>query len=290
MENSSRIILVTGATGRQGGAAARHLLEKGWRVRAFTRDPQSAAANALRGLGAEVVQGDYEDAASLKAALQGAYGVFSMQASRDEVRQGKQIADEAKAAVQHFVYASVQSADSLARVNGDGNKWEIEQYIASLGLPATILRPSFFMDTLAVGPLYGVPNDTFSIPMNEDAQLGLIAAENIGAFAALAFEHPETYVGKTVELAGDALTPPQIADAISRATGRSIHYVQLPIEAAYAQDPKMAHAVEYLNEVGYPVDIADLRTQYPDLMDFEAWLEKYGKRIFAATHLTALDA
>src|SRR5437660_392502 len=116
MNKTGKIILVTGATGRQGGATARHLLTNGWRVRALTRDPNKPAAQTLQLAGAEVIQGDYDDRASLEAAMQGVYGVFSVQASVDEVRQGKQIADVARAAsVQHFVYSSVQSAADLAR-------------------------------------------------------------------------------------------------------------------------------------------------------------------------------
>src|SRR5215216_6032667 len=124
MNKTGKIILVTGATGRQGGATAGHLLTNGWRVRALTRDPNKPAAQTLQQAGAEVIQGDYDDWASLEAAMHGVYGVFSVQASVDEVRQGKQIADVAKAAsVQHFVYSSVQSAEDLARIGGDGNKW-----------------------------------------------------------------------------------------------------------------------------------------------------------------------
>ena len=108
MTSLNKTVLVLGATGRQGGASARHLLTQDWRVRALTRDPNRLAAQALQQAGAEVIQGDYDDRASLAAAMQGVYGVFSVQASLDEVRQGKNIADVARAAsVQHFVYSSV---------------------------------------------------------------------------------------------------------------------------------------------------------------------------------------
>ena len=234
MTTSNRTILVLGATGRQGGATVRHLLGKGWHVRALTRDPNQPAAQALREAGVEVLQGNNADRRSLEAAMQGVYGVFSIQAAfaGDEVDQGKRIADAARAAgVQHFVYTSVQYADSLAHVNGDGRKWEIEQHIQSLGLPATILRPAFFMETLIAPrsdvPGSDVPSDRFAIAIRPDVTMGLIAVDDIGVFAALAFEHPEMYLGKTIELAGDALTPPQIAAAISRTVGREVPYVQI---------------------------------------------------------------
>src|SRR5690242_3197881 len=132
MDNTNKIILVTGATGRQGGATAQQLLAKGWHVRALVRDPNKPAAQALRQTGVEVVQGDYEDRTSLDTAMRGVYGVFSVQAAfgDTEFLQAKQIADAAKAAdVQHFIYTSVQSAEDFARIGGDAIKWEIEQYI-----------------------------------------------------------------------------------------------------------------------------------------------------------------
>jgi uncharacterized protein YbjT (DUF2867 family) len=280
MTDLKKSVLVLGATGRQGGATARHLLAKGWNVQILVRDPNKRAAQSLKQAGAEVVQGDYDDRASLETATQGVYGVFSVQASVDEVRQGKAIADVAKAAsVQHFIYTSVQSADALARIGGEGNKWEIEQYVWALGLPATILRPCLFMDDL-LGARYGVPGGTFAIGFLPDVSIGLIASDDIGAFAALAFERPDEYLGKTIEIAGDAPTPRQIAASISRAIGRSIPYVQVPMETLRQQNKQMARAFEYLNEVGYTTDIAALRKQHPGLMDFDTWLQKEGKAKF----------
>jgi uncharacterized protein YbjT (DUF2867 family) len=293
MDNTNKIVLVTGATGRQGGATAHQLLAKGWRVRAIVRDPNKPAAQGLRQTGVEVVQGDYENRASLDAAMQGVYGVFSVQAAfgETEAQQAQQIADAAKSAgVEHFIYTSVQSAEDLARVGGDATKWDIEQYIHTLNLPSTILRPSFFMETL-IAPRTDVPDgaasDTFTIAVKPDATMGLIAVDDIGAFAVLAFENPTAYIGKTIELAGDILTPPQIADAISRVTGHLVRYVQLPIETLRKQSIIISNAVDYLNKVGYTTDVSALRQQHPDLMDFEAWLNKVGKSIFTSTTETA---
>lgn len=293
VEKRDKIILVMGATGKQGGATARHLLADGWQVRALTRDTNSAAAQELAKAGAEIVAGDMDNRASLDAAIQGVYGVFSVQASNNEVRQGKNVADAAGAAgIRHFVYTSVQSAEDLARVGGDANKWEIEQYIQALGLPATILRPPFFMENFGnpdFGQVYGLPSGTFAIAFQPDVTMGLIAVDDIGAFAALAFEHPDKYLGKTIEIAGDALTPPQVAAAISGATGRPISYIQTPMETLYQQNVKIARAFDFLNEVGYTTNIAALRQQHPGLMDFDAWLEQKGKAqleaLFSAQHI-----
>ncbi|GHO47747.1 NmrA/HSCARG family protein [Ktedonospora formicarum] len=217
-------IIVLGATGRQGGATARHLLAKGWRVKALTRDPNKPAARALQQAGAEIIQSDSEDRDSLEAAMQGAYGVFSVQGYEQEARQGKNVADAARqASIQHFIYSSMQSAEGQARAGSSAamSKWEIEQYIEASDLPATILRPATFMEDV-IGPSFGVSNGTFAIAIKPDGMMRLIAVDDIGVFAALAFERPDVYLGRMIEIAGDMLTPPQIAAAISRATGRMI--------------------------------------------------------------------
>jgi uncharacterized protein YbjT (DUF2867 family) len=288
-----KIILVTGATGQQGGATARQLLEQGWRVRAFVRNPAAEAAQALQQAGAELVRGDQNDLASLETAMQGVYGVFSVQAhTADEERQGRNVVDAArKTGVQHLVYTSVGGAYELFKRNVNVPKWRIEQYIHQLDLPATILRPVGFMDALT-DPSYGVTGDTLAIPFKPDTQYPLVAVHDIGAFAVLAFTHPATYLGQTIELAGDAPTPPQIADAISRVTGRVITYVEISPDTlhqqvqGFAHDPalmeEVARASAYINERNFTIDFAALRKLYPDLMDFETWLIREGKTKFEA--------
>jgi len=230
MKNSEKIISVTGATGQQGGAAARHLLAKGWNVRALTRDPSKPAAQALAAAGAEIVQADNDDRASLDRAMQGAYGAFSVQnfwlpgvGAGGEIRQGKNIADAAKAAgIEHFVYSSVGAAHRGMGQAHFASKWEIEQYIQSLGLPYTILRPVAFMDNYN-WQRAAITNGTFTgWGLRPDKGLQLIAADDIGAFAELVFAHPQDYLGKTLEIAGDELTEPQIAATFTRVIGRPV--------------------------------------------------------------------
>ena len=117
MSDADRRVLVTGATGRQGGAVVRHMLPKGWRLRALTRNPQSHAAQSLASWGVELVQGDMDDTTSLARAATGLYGIYSVQdfwavGAKREVQQGKNVADAAKkAGVKHFVYSSVGGAE-----------------------------------------------------------------------------------------------------------------------------------------------------------------------------------
>src|SRR5581483_2418726 len=238
MNKQNKTILVTGATGQQGGATARHLLKNGWQIRALVRDPNKDQAQALKSLGAELAQGDLNDRASLDAAMQGAYGVFSVQnfwlpdvGYQGEVDQGKRVADAAKAAnIQHFVYTSVGAAHRGMGQKHFDSKWVIEQYIQQLKLPYTILRPVAFMDNfnfqraaISNGMYFGM-----GLPATKTTQL--IGADDIGAITAVIFEHPEQYIGKTIELAGDEVTESQMVETLSRVIGRPIQLMarQMP--------------------------------------------------------------
>ncbi|MFF2017109.1 NmrA/HSCARG family protein [Paenibacillus sp. NPDC058177] len=291
---SDKKILVLGATGQQGGAAVRHLLADGWKVRAFVRDLSSEKALRLSQWGADLFLGDMNDLASLDAAMQGIYGVFSVQASGwtptlesndDERRIGKAVADAAlKAKIQHFVYTSVGGADAQSRYR-DMQKWDIEQYILSLDLPATILRPATFMENFADPMSAGVQNGTIAQPFKPDGVIPLVAVDDIGAFVVLALRSPDDYLGKTVEIAGDNLTPLQIADAIGRITNRTIPYVQIPLDTLRQHNEILAGVFQWLNEEGHEVDISAVRKTYPELTDFNTWVEKQGKAKFEALFL-----
>jgi uncharacterized protein YbjT (DUF2867 family) len=186
--NGGPLILVSGATGNQGGAVARRLLERGFRVRALSRDTQKPEAQALAEEGAEVVRGDLDERSSVDRALEGAYGVFSIQnfyegGYEGEVRQGKTLADAAKAAgVRHVVYSSVGSANRETGIPHFDSKGEIEEYKRQIDLPYTILRPVFFMqnwemmrDQILDGPL--------AQPLDPEKPLQQVNVEDLGAFA-----------------------------------------------------------------------------------------------------------
>jgi uncharacterized protein YbjT (DUF2867 family) len=227
---NNKLIAVTGATGQQGGAVVRKLLADGWQVRALTRDINKPAAQELKSLGAELVAGDMDNQADLDAAFKDVYGVFSVQnfwlptvGFDGEVKQGKLVADAAKAAgVQHLVYSSVGSAHrGMGQKHFEG-KWIIEQYVHKLGVPYTILRPVAFMDNYNWSRAY-ILSGTFSgNGTRPDKATQIIAVEDIGVFAALAFANPKDYQGKTSELAGDELTEPQVAEMFTKVIGRPV--------------------------------------------------------------------
>lgn len=232
MQRSELTILVTGGTGHQGGAVARHLLEDDWKVRALVRDPEKPASRALAAAGCELVAGDLRDLTSLAAAVDGCHGVYSVQrmaiADPDtEVREGNNLADAAAlAGVEHFVFSSVIGAD---REDGAANQWpkhKIEAHIAELGIPATIWRPVSFMenflrqkDSLLIRRLKG----TFA----PDVVRQFIAVDDIGRFVALAFKEHSRFVGVTREIAGDEMTMPQVAEVFSLVLDTPVDYEQI---------------------------------------------------------------
>jgi uncharacterized protein YbjT (DUF2867 family) len=280
VSSSDKLIVVTGATGQQGGATARHLLTQGWRVRALVRNPNKPAAQELAAKGAELAQGDLDDRASLDRALRGAYGAFSVQTfmgpegSVGETRQGNRLADAAKAAgVQHFVYTSVGGADRKSGLPHFESKWQIEEHIRALSLPATILRPVFFMDNLR-SPWLGPRDGVLAAGLRPTTSLQMIAADDIGAFAALAFARPQEYIGKALEIAGDSLTGPQVAHALTRTTGQPVRFVEQPLEQVRSFNAEMADMFAWFNDHGYAADIPALRKLHPGLMTFETWLRK----------------
>ena len=284
MNTHEKIIAVTGAAGQQGGHVARHLLSNGWKVRALTRDPNKPAAQALAAAGAELAPGDMDRREELEAAFEGAYGVFSVQnfwikgvGGEGEVRQGKNVAEAAKASgVQHFVYSSVGASYRGMGQAHFATKWEIEQYIQSLGLPYTILRPVAFMDNYN-WQRAGITNGVFTgWGLRPEKGLQLIAAEDIGAFAALAFENPEVYLGRIVEIAGDELTEQQIADTLTRVIGRPVELQSRSMPEGSQPNPEQAAMFQFFNGQGYDADIPALRGVYPALLTFEQFLRKNG--------------
>jgi uncharacterized protein YbjT (DUF2867 family) len=225
-QNMERLILVCGATGKQGGAVARSLLERGFRVRALTRDPQKPEAQALAEQGAEIVQGDMEDRSAVDQVLvEGVYGVFSVQNFWEtgydgEVQQGKTVADAARAAgVDHFVYSSVGSAHRKTGIPHFESKWEIEEHVRQIGLPFTIFRPTFFMQNWE-WTREMILGGTLAQPLDPDKPLQQVAVEDIGAFAAIAFENPDSWIGREVDLAGDEQSMSEIAQTFGRVIGR----------------------------------------------------------------------
>ena len=266
MDNGKKLIVVTGATGRQGGAAARELLAKGHRVRAVTRQPESEAAQALARRGAEVVAGDLDQVESLRRALSGAWGVFAVQNTWEagverEEEQGKRIATVAREmGVQHYVYTSVASAHRGTTIPHFENKWRIEEKVRSLQFPSyTILRPVFFMENLASPQfLPSIHDGKLAVALEPETELQMIAVADIGKHGLRAFEKHAELNGQAIDIAGDQLTMPAVAEVLTRLTTQKVSFVPVPIEAVRAASEDYATMLEWFVRVGYDVDIERL--------------------------------
>ena len=228
-----------------------------------------AKAEALARQGAEVVQGDMADSESLVAALKGVSGVFAMTTPFEgidgEVRQGIALADAAKAAgVSHYVYTSVQSADRNTGIPHFETKWKVEQHIRKLDLPATILRPVFFMENFS-SPWFwpSISKGNIVLPMKPTTRLQMVYVEDIGAAVAVAFTQPEKFIGQEVNLAGDEMTMLEAGAIISKVLGKTIGFQTFPEdEAVAAMGADFTKMFNWFDEVGYNVDIQGLKGRY----------------------------
>jgi len=263
---SDRTILITGVTGHQGGAVAQVLRGTGFRLRGLTRKPDSEPAAALARHGVDVVKGDLDDEATLRRALAGAWGVFSVQNTLEagvqgEEAQGKRLATLAReAGVEHFVYTSVGSAHQRTGVPHFDNKWRIEETVRGLRFPShVILRPVFFMENL-LAP-YSLQGSTLASALGPDTKLAMIAVDDIGWFGALAFT-AAALNRREIDLAGDVRTMREAAEILTEALGRPIAYAQAPIEQVRQYSEDTAVMLEWFERVGYSADIAGLEREF----------------------------
>jgi uncharacterized protein YbjT (DUF2867 family) len=281
--NPDKIITVFGATGTQGNAVAKRLLQAGWRIRAVTRDPKSAKAQTLSELGAELMMADFDDFASLVKVLENSYGVYSVQPALTtpgdvgQARWGIAVADAAwTVQVQHFVYASAV-VDRAKGILGLGSKRAIEERIVELSLPATILRPVFFMENLTTYfPLRSEANQlNLSIPFPPDRKLQMVAVENIAQVAASAFSDPQIYLGQAIEIVGDAMTLDEMAVAWENIAGRKCGAMSVPLETLAQFWSQGVPLFRFIGEGGCDVDIA-VNSKEAAKLSFTEWLQHTG--------------
>ncbi|WP_327075021.1 NmrA family NAD(P)-binding protein [Kitasatospora purpeofusca] len=292
-------VAVTGATGNQGGATARRLLSAGRPVRALVRDASAPAAVALAEAGAELAVADLDDPASLGPALAGTGALFAVPpvafgpAGIDEgleFARGRALADAAEAAgVRQVVFTGVASTTGAAFAAP--GKRRTEQYLRERIGQVTVLRPVRFM-TNYLG-VAGVGLDGFTDGVHRhlfppDEPLQIIAVEDIAEFAALAFEQPERFAGRTLELAGDAPTPVEAVAAIAAATGRALRYEQIGHDEAAALHPGLAEVRrQWAEGHRWRVDIEALRVLHPGLRTLGDWLAGGGATaLLARFHAT----
>lgn len=300
MTDNKRTILVFGATGQQGGSVATALLATGWPVRALVRDPGSARSVALRDAGVELVQGAFADTGSMRAAMRGVHGVFSVQPSSgqgvalglsdaDEERYGKLIADLAvESGVRHLVYTSTGAVgDGPTGMGHFDSKGRVEAHIRTLPITATIVRPAAFMEMLLM-PGFGLDQGHFTFFMRPDQAMQLLAVADIGKFVAAIFADAARFGGQTFDIASDTVTGRELAALFSAAAGRPITYARFA-DDVLAASPFMAKLTALLDHgrLAGNADIDALRQINPELQSFRAWLAGSGNAAFKAALGTA---
>ena len=240
------------------------------------------AARKIESLGAELAVGDTEDRESVKRAAVGVDAVYAMTSFFEsgleaEVRQGRTIADAMKDAdVEHFLYASVASADQSTAIPHFDSKYEIEKHIKLLGIPHTIVAPVLFSDNLLTPwMLPELTQGRIALPVPPDRPVQQISVQDIASFVALVLENPDRFLGKRIDIASDELTGRRETEILSTVAGRQIEYVQVPIADAYETNRDAAKMYEWFDAVGYSADIEALRRDYPETgwHTFEEWAQ-----------------
>jgi uncharacterized protein YbjT (DUF2867 family) len=291
MSENKRLVLVFGATGQQGGSVSAALLKAGWSVRALVRDPHSAKSAALREAGVELFRGDLYDRASIRKAMEGVYGVFSVQPSSttaevtddDEIHFGMSIGDLAQeCGVAHLVYSSVANVEAGIGLGHFESKARIEAHLRTLPLNTTIIRPHAFMEMLVM-PGFGLDSGHFNFFIGSDQPMGLLAVRDIGKCVAAIFADPARFVGTTLNIGGDAVTGRELATLFTEAAGRTITYARFP-DKVLAANPFLRKLTDMLDRAQPPseAELLELRRINPELQSMRTWLAVDGREAFQA--------
>ena len=281
-------VLVVGATGRQGGAVARHLRARGVRVRALARNPESAKARALSAEGIEIVQGDLNRPDTLVAALSGVDGLFSVQnfwekgvGYEGEVRQGRALLDAAKAAgTRHVVQSTIatQAGGTPIDVHHFRSKAEIDRHLKASGLPHTLVGTVWFMDNMLdpkLGPL------TFPVlagSLGPTTPFPMLAVDDIGAAVAVIFAAPESHLGQQRDLASEVLTLTQMRDAYRRVTGAAPKSWKLPNLVLRLLNKDFAAQLRWQERQPWEISPATLSRLISEPSTFEGFLRRHDVR------------
>jgi len=289
-------VLVTGATGQQGGATLRALVKANephpkFEILAVTRNPDSGSAKALAKLpNVKLVKGDLDDAPAIFVAAGHVDAVFSVQiavgngATPDtEERQGKALADAAENAnVKHFVYTSVDRAH-IPKETGIphfDSKYHIEEHVKTKKFSWTILRPVAFMDAFADPATVKFFATFIKQKLAAKKPIQLIAADDIGEFARIAFEEPDKYSGKAISLAGDEVTFAQMSKTYEKAKGSPVPTTFFFVPSLIFAMPglmakEMRTMFKFFNDPGYQASIEECRSIYPGLQNFDTFIRKH---------------
>ena len=280
-ERAGRVIAVVGATGLQGTAVTRHLLQEGWQVRALTRNPMGEKARALAVLGADVVNADTADQASLARAFDGVHGVYNVQNHHisgydGEVVQGKNVADAvAGTGSAHLVYASSGLAVAKTGVGSWDAKVAVGEHMRGLGVPLTVFRPTAFMELMTEKRFYPPASVWHLMPklMGASRPVGWLAVDDLAVIAGKAFADPDGFVGRDIALASDVLSIEECRAIWREVTGRAPRRFPMPIwlfERFSGTDETTMWRWLHDNEVAF--DTTATREIHPQARTLREWV------------------
>jgi uncharacterized protein YbjT (DUF2867 family) len=276
------LLLITGATGNQGGATVRAILRHHparWRLRALVRNRNTPKAALLSAAGVELAQGDLNDEASLQRALEGVYGVHAVQTPMEEgpegeERQGRLLASvAAEAGVRHFVYSSAGGVERNSGVPHFESKRAVERHIEGLGLPATILRPAAFMENFGAFAFRTTMLSMMKTYLHPDQRLQLVSTQDVGWFAASAFADPDEYLGKAIEIAGDAVTRAEAVATLRHAGVKPALGFTIPGPLRKKLPADFRLMFEWMAREGFQANVPALRRQHPGLLTLHHWTQ-----------------
>jgi uncharacterized protein YbjT (DUF2867 family) len=276
-------VLVTGATGKQGGSVVRALLDYGHRVRGLTREPNSEKARSLEEKGVEIVKGDFNDPDSIRKAMKDVDAVFLMGTSFEEgveaeIKHGITVADIAKEEnLKHLVYTSVSSANKSTGIPHFDSKFKVEEHIRKIGIPYTIIRPVSFMENfLAPWTIPKLKEGLIEGPLSPDRKSQSIAVRDIGRFVLYVLENREQFFGEAIDIASDELSGNEISELFTHILGYKVSYHQLNDEATEARGEEIHKMYQWIKDVGYDVNIEKLHNDFPLIRwtRFEDWVKE----------------
>ncbi|GFF32117.1 nmrA-like family domain-containing protein DDB_G0286605 [Aspergillus udagawae] len=300
MPRDSITAFVAGATGYQGGATARQLLNAGVQVHALVRDTSSKAAIDLQAQGAQLFLGDFDNTTSLKAAISGASAIF-LNVTPDpldsglEVKRAKNIIDAAKesGSVSTMIYSSVAMTGKHETFPNWGpeyplawywtNKSQIEMMVRNAEFQYwTILRPAFLMNNYhqpKASSMFPelVTNCVFLTAYNPNTRMTMVDPGDVGKFAAAAVLEPLRFNRCEIDLGAESLKPADIVRGLSLASGKEIaleFYSRDEAERRAASDPRL-WAQLWANEVGYQVNFKALEKYKIEMTSFSKYLEEH---------------
>ncbi|MDQ3020401.1 MAG: NmrA/HSCARG family protein [Bacteroidota bacterium] len=287
------IILVTGATGAQGGSVAHFLAKSGkYKVRALTRDAHSKKAAALGPEGVEVVEGNLDDKGSLLKAMKDCYGVFGVtnfwEHFEKEAQQGRNLIDAVKESnIEHFVLSSLPPVNKISGGELSSPHFDIkadyEDYARSLKLNSTFTHVAFYFDNFL--SFFAIKkgedgNFHFGFPQSEKTKLGGVAVGDVGGVIAGIFENKDQYLGKTIRIVGDALYPQDYARIMSEILGVKVIFDYIDRNTFTGFDfPGAADIADmfefyskFIPDEQKPIE--ESKKLFPAIKNFETWLSE----------------